>query len=88
MMSKIIKTFNKYGGEWLETPVFELKQILMDKYGEECENEKLIYDLDPNQESLDEQSVLRYDLTVPLARYCAMNRKSIPNGFNASRIGK
>lgn len=41
---KIIKdTFKKHGAEEIDTPVFELKETLMGKYGEES---KLIYDLE------------------------------------------
>lgn len=53
----------------LETPVMELRETLMGKYGEE--GSKLIYNLaDQGGEALS----LRYDLTVPFARYVAMNR--------------
>ena len=41
----------------------------MGKYGEE--GGKLVYDLDDQGGEL---LSLRYDLTVPFARYCAMNR--------------
>jgi len=41
---KIIKgVFKKHGAEEIDTPVFELKETLMGKYGEES---KLIYDLE------------------------------------------
>ena len=48
-------------------PVFELKEILSGKYGEDS---KLIYDL---QDQGGEICSLRYDLTVPFARWLAMN---------------
>lgn len=48
-------------------PVFELKDILSGKYGEDA---KLIYDL---QDQGGELCSLRYDLTVPFARWLAMN---------------
>jgi len=47
--------------------VFELKEILTAKYGEDS---KLIYDI---KDQGGEQCSLRYDLTVPFARYCATN---------------
>jgi histidyl-tRNA synthetase len=53
-------------------PVFELKEILSGKYGEDS---KLIYDL---QDQGGELCSLRYDLTVPFARWLAMN-SSIQN---------
>lgn len=59
--------FERHGGQELDTPVFELKGILSGKYGEDS---KLIYDL---QDQGGELCSLRYDLTVPFARWLAMN---------------
>jgi histidyl-tRNA synthetase len=58
--------FSLYGGSCLDTPVFERKDILTGKYGEDA---KLIFDL---MDQGGEQLSLRYDHTVPLARYLAM----------------
>ncbi|XP_006866227.1 PREDICTED: histidine--tRNA ligase, cytoplasmic isoform X2 [Chrysochloris asiatica] len=64
----IINCFKRHGAEVIDTPVFELKETLTGKYGEDS---KLIYDLkDQGGELLS----LRYDLTVPFARYLAMNK--------------
>ena len=64
----IINVFERHGAETIDTPVFELKEVLTGKYGEDS---KLIYDLaDQGGEIL----ALRYDLTVPFARYLAMNK--------------
>lgn len=64
----IRQIFNQHGAVEIDTPVFELKETLMGKYGEE--GGKLIYDLnDQGGELLS----LRYDLTVPFARYLATN---------------
>ncbi|KAI6213054.1 hypothetical protein M3Y94_00104000 [Aphelenchoides besseyi] len=63
------ETFRKHGAGSIETPVFELREILMGKYGEE--GGKLIYEL---ADQGGELSSLRYDLTVPFARYVAMNK--------------
>ena len=58
--------FQTHGAGELDTPVFELRDTLMGKYGEE--GGKLVYDLaDQGGESL----CMRYDLTVPFARYLA-----------------
>ncbi len=63
----IVKTFESRGAVTIDTPVFELKETLTGKYGEDS---KLIYDLkDQGGELLS----LRYDLTVPFARYVALN---------------
>merc|ERR1712142_51338 len=64
----IREIFEKHGGETIDTPVFELRSTLMDKYGEDS---KLIYDL---QDQGGEILSLRYDLTVPFARFCGMNK--------------
>jgi histidyl-tRNA synthetase len=50
----------------LDAPVFERKDILAGKYGEDA---KLIFDL---EDQGGEQLALRYDHSVPLARYLAM----------------
>lgn len=57
VLEKIIQVFKKHGAETIDTPVFELKDVLTGKYGEDS---KLIYDLkDQGGEIL----ALRYDLT-------------------------
>lgn len=63
----IAAQFKKHGAVTIDTPVFELKEILSGKYGEDS---KLIYDL---QDQGGELCSLRYDLTVPFARFVAMN---------------
>lgn len=57
VLEKIVQVFKKHGAETIDTPVFELKDVLTGKYGEDS---KLIYDLkDQGGEIL----ALRYDLT-------------------------
>ncbi len=63
----ITTVFRAHGAIQLDTPVFELKDVLSGKYGEDS---KLIYDL---QDQGGELCSLRYDLTVPFARWLAMN---------------
>ena len=67
VFSTIERVFAKHGAVTIDTPVFELKEILAGKYGEDS---KLIYDL---QDQGGELCSLRYDLTVPFARFVAMN---------------
>ncbi|GAA5884661.1 hypothetical protein JCM6882_005338 [Rhodosporidiobolus microsporus] len=69
---KITEVFELHGGVTIDTPVFELKEILAGKYGEDS---KLIYDL---QDQGGELCSLRYDLTVPFARFLAMNGSQYP----------
>ncbi|KAJ6696931.1 hypothetical protein OIU85_003305 [Salix viminalis] len=65
--SIIADVFKRHGATSLDTPAFELRETLMGKYGEDS---KLIYDL---ADQGGELCSLRYDLTVPFARYVAMN---------------
>jgi len=67
ILRQISTVFRKHGAKKLDTPVFELQDVLKGKYGEDS---KLIYDVaDQGGELLS----LRYDLTVPFARWLAMN---------------
>lgn len=68
IFSTITEVFKRHGAVTIDTPVFELKEILSGKYGEDS---KLIYDL---KDQGGEICSLRYDLTVPFARWLAMNR--------------
>ncbi|KAL1505388.1 hypothetical protein ABEB36_004966 [Hypothenemus hampei] len=80
VLSKIIAVFKKHGAETIDTPVFELKEVLTGKYGEDS---KLIYDLkDQGGEILS----LRYDLTVPFARYLAMNKITNIKRYHIAKV--
>lgn len=79
-LEKIIGVFKKHGAESIDTPVFELKDVLTGKYGEDS---KLIYDLkDQGGEILS----MRYDLTVPLARYLAMSKISFIKRYHIAKV--
>lgn len=67
IFSTITEVFKRHGAVTIDTPVFELKDILSGKYGEDS---KLIYDL---ADQGGELCSLRYDLTVPFGRWLAMN---------------
>ncbi|KAI9727701.1 MAG: Cytoplasmic and mitochondrial histidine tRNA synthetase [Chrysothrix sp. TS-e1954] len=67
IFASLTKVFKRHGAVTIDTPVFELKEVLTGKYGEDS---KLIYDL---ADQGGEISSLRYDLTVPFARWLAMN---------------
>lgn len=80
VLEKIVAVFKKHGAETIDTPVFELKEVLTGKYGEDS---KLIYDLkDQGGEIL----ALRYDLTVPLARYLAQNKVQNIKRFHIAKV--
>ncbi len=82
MFNAIIPVLEKYGFEPLETPTLEFAETLMGKYGEE---EKLIYQLtDKGGRKL----ALRYDLTVPLARFVANNLGLLNPTFSRYQIGQ
>ncbi|QPG73866.1 Cytoplasmic and mitochondrial histidine tRNA synthetase [Brettanomyces nanus] len=67
IFEKLVNLFRSHGGVTIDTPVLELREILEGKYGEDS---KLIYNLEDQGGEL---TSLRYDLTVPFARYVAMN---------------
>ncbi len=75
MLDTIKSVYKAHDAVPLETPIYEYRHILMNKYGEE---QKLIFDLAQGEDK-DESLVysLRYDLTVPLTRYLATT-----NAFN------
>jgi histidyl-tRNA synthetase len=79
--STIRQVFKRHGAVEIDTPVFETRETLMGKYGEE--GGKLIYDLaDQGGELLS----LRYDLTVPFARYLAANGLENLKRFHIARV--
>ncbi|OWM65473.1 hypothetical protein CDL15_Pgr009063 [Punica granatum] len=78
--SIITEVFKKHGATALDTPVFELRETLMGKYGEDS---KLIYDL---ADQGGELCSLRYDLTVPFARYMAMNGLTSMKRYQIAKV--
>lgn len=91
----IRERYAAFGYEAIETPALEHIELLTG--GQGGENEKLIFKVLKRGEKLDlagavdESSVvdfgLRYDLTVPLARYYANNQGQLPAPFKALQIG-
>ncbi|KAJ3681679.1 hypothetical protein LUZ60_014252 [Juncus effusus] len=78
--SIITSVFKMHGAVALDTPVFELRETLMGKYGEDS---KLIYDL---ADQGGELCSLRYDLTVPFARYLAMNNTTSMKRYQIAKV--
>jgi histidyl-tRNA synthetase len=77
----IIKgVFKRHGACEIDTPVFELKETLTGKYGEDS---KLIYDLEDQGGEL---LALRYDLTVPFARYVADKNITNIKRFHIAKV--
>lgn len=72
--------FERYGFEPIETPVIEYLDVLTGKYGED---EKLIYHFEDRG---GREVGLRYDLTVPLARFVATHRSELTFPFKRYHI--
>ena len=80
VFNTIVTVFKRHGAVTIDTPVMELKSTLTGKYGEDS---KLIYDLaDQGGEML----ALRYDLTVPFARYCASHGVQQIKRYHIARV--
>ena len=77
---KIAGVLEEFGFEPIETPTIEFAETLKGKYGEE---EKLIYGF---KDRGGRDLALRYDLTVPLARYVATYNPPLP--FRRYQIGQ
>ncbi|KKT33085.1 histidine--tRNA ligase [Candidatus Woesebacteria bacterium RIFOXYB1_FULL_42_36] len=82
MINAIVPVLEKYGFSPLETPTVEFAETLLGKYGEE---EKLIYQF---EDKGGRNLALRYDLTVPLARFVANNLGLLNPTFSRYQIGQ
>lgn len=80
-IDKIAEVLEGFGFLPIETPTVEFAETLLGKYGEE---EKLIYQfIDRGGRKL----ALRYDLTIPLARFVANNLGLLTPSFSRYQIG-
>ena len=82
MKEKIENTYKKFGFLPLDTPIIELSEVLLAKAG--GETEKQIYRFQKGDTDL----ALRFDLTVPLAKYVAKNYGNLSFPFRRYQIGK
>lgn len=81
----IIKNFKEYGFNSIETPILCYYDMLNDKYDENNDILKEIYKLtDQGNRELG----LRYDLTVPFAKFIALNKNNITFPFRRYEISK
>ena len=81
----IIKNFKEYGFNSIETPILCYYDMLNDKYDENNDILKEIYRLtDQGNRDLG----LRYDLTVPFAKFIALNKNNITFPFRRYEISK
>ncbi len=82
MINAIVPVLEKYGFSPIETPTIEFAETLLGKYGED---EKLIYKF---EDMGGRKLALRYDLTVPLARFIANNLGLLTPTFSRYQIGQ
>ena len=82
MMETLRRCYSVYGFTPLDTPVIESAEVLLAKGG--GETEKQIYRFNKGDSDL----ALRFDLTVPLAKYVAANYGSLTFPFRRYQIGK
>lgn len=82
----IKSVFSLYGFQQIETPAMENLSTLMGKYGEE--GDKLLFRIQNSGEkaALAPEKGLRYDLTVPFARYVVQHREEISFPFKRFQI--
>ena len=82
IMEILRRTYSLYGFTPLDTPVIESSEVLLAKGG--GETEKQIYRLQKGDADL----ALRFDLTVPLAKYVALHYNDLTFPFRRYQIGK
>ncbi len=82
MMETLRQSYSVYGFAPLDTPVIESAEVLLAKGG--GETEKQIYRFNKGDSDL----ALRFDLTVPLAKFVAANYGSLTFPFRRYQIGK
>ena len=82
VMDILRTTYGRYGFTPLDTPIIEASEILLAKGG--GETEKQIYRFSKSDSDLS----LRFDLTVPLAKYVALHYNELAFPFRRFQIGK
>lgn len=82
IMEKLRSTYSSYGFTPLDTPVIEAAEVLLAKGG--GDTEKQIYRFTKGDSDL----ALRFDLTVPLAKYVAAHYSELSFPFRRYQIGK
>ena len=82
VMDVLKDTYALFGFTNIDTPVLEASEVLLAKGG--GETEKQIYRFEKGDTDL----AMRFDLTVPLAKYVAMNYGSLTFPFRRCQIGK
>ena len=87
LKTKITNTYKKHGFLNIETPVIDRTEILLAKAG--GDTEKQIYKVVKTAETADSaDQALRFDHTVPLARYIIEHENDLQFPFKVSQIGR
>jgi histidyl-tRNA synthetase len=87
MMDTIRSGFERYGFLPIETPVFEVADVLLSKSGGETEKQVYFVQSTGGLEQGHKPGLaLRFDLTVPLARYVAEHEAELPFPFRRYQI--
>jgi len=82
----VLETYQSFGFTTLDTPVIERIEVLRAK--DVGETATQIYELEPRGEQTESKSGLRFDLTVPLARYVAEHFNELSFPFRRCHIAK
>ncbi|MEG1579086.1 MAG: ATP phosphoribosyltransferase regulatory subunit, partial [Oscillospiraceae bacterium] len=82
MVELLRKSYSLYGFTPLDTPIIEASDVLLAKGG--GDTEKQIYRFTKGDTDLS----LRFDLTVPLAKYVALHQNELTFPFRRFQIGK
>jgi histidyl-tRNA synthetase len=95
LLTRIRETYESFGFEGMDTPAMESLRVLLGKGG--GENEKLMFQVLKRGAELERavaaggtelaDLALRFDLTVPLARYYATHRGELPAVFKRYQFG-
>lgn len=80
-ISIITQAFEQFGYSQIETPILSPAETILGKYGEE--GDRLTYSF---KDRGGRQIALPYDLTVPFARYVALNYQNLPIPFKRYQI--
>lgn len=81
VLETLLTVFRRFGFQQIETPALEYAETLLGKYGDDAA--KLVYQF---KDHGGRDIALRYDLTVPSARYVAMNLHDLPKPFKRFQV--
>lgn len=87
LLDTIRRGYERFGFLPVETPVFESLDVLLTKSGGETEKQiYFVQSTGARQQAREPEMALRFDLTVPLARYVAEHERDLPFPFRRYQI--